>query len=182
MGTGSSTEEKKEPINLLWGKPAPSLIATSELAVAAQKILSDPTISITSLQYGDSPHAGYTPLRQRLSAFLSSFYGCTENIEHLCITGGASPGLTIILQMLSDPALTKSVWMAAPCYFAARKIFEEGGLAGKLRGVNELDDGSIDLDYLEQEMTKLDSQDSAKNVVHRLHSLLNSIPFANNAF
>ena len=163
MGLSPAAEEKK-PINLVWGKPAPSLLPTDEMAVAAQKVFSDPAISIAGMQYGDSSHAGYQPLRQRLSAYLSDFYGSPNNPDQLCITGGASQGLTVLLQVLSDPTATKAVWMTAPCFFAARKIFEDAGLTGKLRGVNELDDGSIDLEYLEREMTKLDSQISV-NIV-----------------
>ncbi|CAF9943379.1 MAG: hypothetical protein ALECFALPRED_000251 [Alectoria fallacina] len=157
MGSLPAPEAKK-PINLLWGKPSPSLIPTDQMAVAAQKVFSNPTIAIAGMQYGDSPHAGYEPLRQRLSAYLCGFYGCPSDPSHLCITGGASQGLTVILQMLSDPIATKAVWMTAPCFFAARKVFEDGGLTGKLRGVNEFDDGSIDLKYLEREMAKLENQ------------------------
>ncbi|KAL8933076.1 MAG: hypothetical protein Q9216_006534 [Gyalolechia sp. 2 TL-2023] len=150
--------EQKKPINFVWGKPAPSLIPTAEMAVAAQKVFSNPVTATAGMQYGDSPHAGYTPLRQRLSAYLSSFYGTSDDLDHLCITGGASQGLTVILQMLSDPTATRAVWLTAPCFFAARKIFEDAGLTGKLHGVNEFEDGSIDLDYLQREMTKLDNQ------------------------
>ncbi|CAD6585381.1 MAG: hypothetical protein ASARMPREDX12_001984 [Alectoria sarmentosa] len=157
MGSLPAAEAKK-PINLLWGKPSPSLIPTDQMGAAAQKVFSNPTIAIAGMQYGDSPHAGYVPLRQRLSAYLSGFYGCPSDPNHLCITGGASQGLTVILQTLSDPIATKAVWMTSPCFFAARKVFEDGGLTGKLRGVNELDDGSIDLEYLEREMAKLENQ------------------------
>ena len=165
--------EKKKPINLLWGKPAPSLIPTHEMGLAAQKVFSNPTVAVAGMQYGDSPHAGYLPLRERLSAYLSNFYGSPDDIDHLCITGGASQGLTVVLQMLSDPIATKAVWMTAPCFFAARKIFEDAGLTGKLRGVNEFDDGSIDLEYLQREMTKLDSQPSLGKVrLVRRHLIL----------
>ncbi|KAI4167699.1 MAG: hypothetical protein LQ343_007018 [Gyalolechia ehrenbergii] len=159
MGSVTVSEEKK-PINFVWGKPAPSLIPTAEMAAAAQKVFSNPTTAIAGMQYGDSPHAGYNPLRQRLSAYLSDFYGSPNNLDHLCITGGASQGLTVILQMLSDPTATRAVWLTAPCFFAARKIFEDAGLTGKLHGVNEFEDGSIDLEYLEREMTKLANQTS----------------------
>lgn len=166
MGSLPAAEQKK-PINLLWGKPALSLLPTDEMAVAAQKVFSNPTISKAGMQYGDSPHAGYQPLRQRLSAYLSDFYGSPTNSDHLCVTGGASQGLSVILQMFSDPVVTKAVWMTAPCFFAARKVFQDAGLTGKLRGVNEFDDGSIDLEYLQMEMTKLDSQASLNTVCQR---------------
>lgn len=157
MGSLTVSEEKK-PINFIWGKPAPSLIPTAEMAAAAQRLFSNPTAAKAGMQYGDSPHAGYTPLRQRLSAYLSDFYGSPDDPDHLCITGGASQGLTVILQMLSDPTATRAVWLTAPCFFAARRVFEDAGLTGKLHGVNEFEDGSIDLQYLEREMTKLDKQ------------------------
>lgn len=167
------TAKQKKLINLLWGKPAPSLIPTDEMAVAAQKVFSNSTISTTAMQYGDSPHAGFQPLRQRLSAYLSGFYGGSNNPDHLCITGGASQGLTVILQMFSDPAVTKAVWMTVPCFFAARKVFEDAGLTGKLRGVNEFEDGSIDLEYLRREMTKLESQTTVNTVrLRKFHLLL----------
>ena len=149
--------EEKKAINLLWGKPAPSLIPIVEMAAAAQRVFVDPIKAIAGMQYGDSPHAGYNPLREKLSAYLSDFYGTSDNLDGLCITGGASQALTVILQMLSDPAATGAVWLTAPCFFAARKIFEDAGLTGKLHGVNELEDGSIDLEYLEREMTKLNN-------------------------
>ena len=149
--------EEKKAINFVWGKPAPSLIPTIEMAAAAQRVFADPVMAIAGMQYSDSPHAGYNPLRQRLSAYLSDFYGSSESLDDLSITGGASQALTVILQILSDPAATRAVWLTAPCFFAARKIFEDAGLTGKLHGVNELEDGSIDLEYLEREMMKLDN-------------------------
>jgi len=162
MGLLPAAEEKA--ISLIWGKPAPSLLPVDEMAAAAQKVFADPVIARAAMQYGDSPRAGYQPLRQRLSKFLSQFYGSPGDPNQLCITGGASQGLTVLLQMLSDPIATKAVWMTAPCFFAARKIFEDAGFAGKLRGVNELDDGSIDLAYLEREMAKLDREASVNKV------------------
>ncbi|KAL8838453.1 MAG: hypothetical protein Q9170_002128 [Blastenia crenularia] len=158
MGSLAAIEEKK-PINLLWGKPAPSLIPTTAMGVAAQRVFSDPFISITGMQYGNDPHEGYQPLRQRLSTYLGNFYGYPSSLDHLCITGGASQGLITILQIFSDPNVTKAVWMTAPCFFAARKVFEDAGFTGRLRGVNEFEDGSIDLEYLEKEMRKLGNQE-----------------------
>ncbi|KAL8743278.1 MAG: hypothetical protein Q9184_008133 [Pyrenodesmia sp. 2 TL-2023] len=155
MGSLTTSEENKA-INFVWGKPAPSLIPTVEMAAAAQRVFANPTTAIAGMQYGNCPNAGYNPLRQKLSAYLSDFYGSSDDLDHLCITGGASQGLTVILQMLSDPTATRAVWLTAPCFFAARKIFEDAGLTGKLHGVTEFQDGSIDLEYLEREMMKLD--------------------------
>lgn len=104
--TDSMLEEKR-PINLHRGKPAPALLPTQELAVAAQTVFSDPSISVPALQYGDSP--GYQPLRKRLSSWLSDYYGSLDNHDQICITGGASQGMANILQVLTDPLATKAV-------------------------------------------------------------------------
>lgn len=152
--------EEKLPINLHWGKPAPALLPTQKLAVAAQTVFSDPSISVAGLQYGDS--TGYQPLRERLSLWLSD--GSIDNPDQICITGGASQGIAVILQVLTDPLATKAVWMVAPCFYMACRIFEDAGLTGKLKGVDEDDEGIMDLDFLEREMAIVDNQESTKLV------------------
>lgn len=54
--------------------------------------------------------------------------------------------------------------MVAPCFYMACRILEDAGLAGKLRGVPEGDEGIIDLDYFEREMAIIDNQESTKLV------------------
>ena len=154
--------EQKPPINFHWGKPAPALLPARELAVAAQTVFADPSISVTSLQYGDS--AGYQPLRNELSSWLSDLYGSLDNPDQICVTGGASQGMTVILQVLTDPLATKAVWMVAPCFFLACRIFEDAGFTGKLKGVREDEEGMVDLDSLEREMAMIDSKESVKLV------------------
>ena len=166
---GSLLEERKH-INLHWGKPAPALLPSKNLATAAQAVLSDPSISVTSLQYGDSP--GYQPLREELSLWLSSFYGTRVETDQLCVTGGASQGLATVLQVLADPIATKAVWLVEPCFHLACRIFEDAGLTGKLRVVPEGEEGVIDTDFLEREMALVDDQTSSKLVSSDLGSCL----------
>ncbi|KAI9750499.1 MAG: putative secondary metabolism biosynthetic enzyme [Chaenotheca gracillima] len=152
-----STPDPSRPINLFWGKPAPALLPIEELAAAARFVFSEPSISVPSLEYGD--HLGYQPLRRQVSSWLNGFYGSPDNPEHICITGGASLGLAVILQVLTDPVATRAVWLIAPCFYLACRMFEDAGLTGKLRSVKEGDEGTIDLEYLEQEMQRLDEQE-----------------------
>ena len=158
MGSYSA---EKNAINLLWGKPAPSLLPTAELARAAQTVFSDSSISAVGLQYGDN--AGYEPLRHQVSSWLASFYNCPDRPENICITGGASQSLSVILQVLTDPLVTKAIWMVVPCFYLACRIFEDAGLTGKLRAVRESEEG-IDIEFLEKEIIKVNNQKSAKLV------------------
>ena len=138
-------------INLLRGWPNPALLPVAQIKAAAASALSDPDISTPGLLYG--PDAGYEPLRQELSRWLTSFYQPSQPItpERICITGGASQNLACILQAFSDPVYTRHVWMVSPTYFMACPIFEDSGFHARLRSVPEDNEG-IDIDYLIQEI------------------------------
>lgn len=139
------------PINLSRGWPNPSLIPISSLAHASASALSTPSISIPGLLYGPDP--GYEPLRRQIAAWLTAFYQPRDAIpaDRICITGGASQNLACILQVYSDPAYTRTVWMVAPTYFLACRIMEDAGFAGRLRGVPEDEEG-VDLEFLRREL------------------------------
>jgi DNA-binding transcriptional MocR family regulator len=143
---------KKVPINLLRGWPSPSLHPAAQLKAAANAVLSDPSISTPALQYGPDP--GYEPLRVEISRWVSSYYDVPDDSSRICITGGASQNLACVLQVFTDPLVTKAIWMVAPCYFLACRIFEDSGFTGRLRAVPEDEEG-IDIAYLEREIEKL---------------------------
>ncbi|CAL3964061.1 unnamed protein product [Diplocarpon coronariae] len=138
----------RKAINLLRGWPSPSLLPTPAILRAAQSALSDPAVSTPGLLYG--PDAGYQPLREEISRWLGGFYGGEPDASRICITGGASQNLACVLQVYSDPIATR-VWMVAPCYFLACRIFEDAGL--KTRAVEE-GEGGIDLVSLEQRLER----------------------------
>jgi DNA-binding transcriptional MocR family regulator len=153
--SATTPKASSAPINLLRGWPSPTLLPISQFRGAAQTTLSDPSVAISSLLYG--PDAGYGPLRTEVSRWLSSFYGCPDDADRICITGGASQNLACILQVFTDPAITQRVWMAAPCYFLACRIFEDAGFAGRLRAVPEDREG-VDMTYLEREISKVEEK------------------------
>jgi aspartate/methionine/tyrosine aminotransferase len=79
--------------------------------------------------------------------------------DRVCITGGASQNLACLLQVYTDPAFTRNVWIVAPAYMLSFRIFEDAGFHEKLRAVPEDDEG-IDIEYLRQQIKK--SEDKAK--------------------
>jgi len=142
----------KTQINFLRGWPNPSLLPASAIEKAAKQALSDPQVSTPALLYGPDP--GYQPLRESIAEWLSGFYApatkssykLSADPERICITGGASQNLACILQVYTDPVVTR-VWMVAPSYFLACRIFDDAGLV--TRAVDEGEDG-IDLEGLER--------------------------------
>ncbi|KAL8950982.1 MAG: hypothetical protein Q9222_003016 [Ikaeria aurantiellina] len=141
----------KPLINFLRGWPNPSLLPAASLKRASAIALSNPDISIPGLEYGPDP--GYEPLRESIAGWLSRFYSLSipVNPNRICITGGASQNMACLLQVFSDPLLTKHIWMVSPTYFMICPIFEDNAFHGRLRSIPEDDEG-IDVDYLRQKI------------------------------
>lgn len=151
------------------GWPHPSLLPTALLQTAANHVLSTPHIAHPALLYG--PDEGFQPLREEVANWLASVYtpslssisgsSWTPEIEkadtaaadRICITGGASQNLACALQVFSDPQYTLRVWMVAPCYFLACRIFEDAGL--RTAAVPE-GEGGIDLGVLQRRMEEVE--------------------------
>lgn len=167
----------KKQINLLRGWPNPALLASSAIQTAAAKALSDPQVSTPGLLYGPDP--GYQPLRESISRWLSDYYrnpslgpaeashngtggnGDEDDGDRICITGGASQNLACLLQVFTDPLYTR-VWMVAPCYFLACRIFEDAGL--RTRAVGEGAEG-VDLEALEKGLEECEREANAEKKV-----------------
>lgn len=149
----------KALINLLRGWPNPTLLPAAAVNTASNTVLSDPDISTPALLYAPDP--GYEPLREQIADWLTAFYSPNRAIppERICITGGASQNLANLLQVFSDPVYTRNVWMVAPTYFLACRIFVDSGFHGKLRAVPEDREG-IDLEFLSREIQR--SEDAAR--------------------
>ncbi|KAG9251837.1 pyridoxal phosphate-dependent transferase [Emericellopsis atlantica] len=155
----------KAPINLMRGWPAVSALPTDLLTKASAAILSDPSISTPALEYG--PDAGYLPLRKAMSRWLSRHFNVEEDVDRICITGGASQSIANILISYADPLVTKGFWVVAPCYHLVCPIFEDAGFARRLRGIRE-DEHGIDPVELEAEIQRLER--SERNAPDQLPS------------
>lgn len=149
---------KKPLINLLKGWPNAALAPSNAVKTASNVVLSDLETSTLALRYG--PDGGYEPLRVEIAKWLTAFYTPSTLIPstQIAISGGASQNLARVLQGFTDPVYTRNVWMIAPTYFLACRIFEDGGFTGKLRAVPE-DDQGVDIDFLRTKIKE--SEDKA---------------------
>lgn len=146
--TNNHKPGKPGSIDLFKGWPNTSLLPPRQLDQASSHILEDEN-KRDVLFYG--PDEGYHPLRDEIAKWLTSFYAPPEPVSpaRLCITGGASQNLACVLQTFTDPIYTRNVWMVAPTYYLACRIFADAGFDGRLRAVPE-DEQGIDIKYLEQ--------------------------------
>ena len=152
----SSSPSNSPPINLLRGWPNPSLLPSELIRSAAETALSDSAISTPGLLYGPDP--GYELLRESVARWLTTFYRNDEQedavtADRVCITGGASQNLGCILDVYTDPKETRCVWIVAPAYFLAFRIFEDKGL--EMRAVPEDEEG-VDVAFLKSEIEKVE--------------------------
>lgn len=125
---------------------------------ASAAVLSNRNIAKLALRCG--PGKGYLHLRTGIVSWLERYYGSPKNgnDNRIGITGGASQGLVSILQQFADPRTTSTIWMVAPTYFLACRIFEDAGFRGRLRAVPEDDEG-IDIEFLQRELKIMDGFD-----------------------
>jgi DNA-binding transcriptional MocR family regulator len=151
----TSAYNLEQHIDLSLGYPSPALFPRSELESAASLLLNDPESSGLSLQYGDE--LGYLPLRRALSAWLGSFYNIEPSFDRICITGGASQSIACILSTLASPEYTRYVWVSAPCYHLACRIFENAGFRNRLKAIPE-DVQGMDLELLRARLACADAQ------------------------
>ncbi|KAK0255882.1 hypothetical protein B0A54_11143 [Friedmanniomyces endolithicus] len=148
------------PINLMRGWPNPSLLPADLIREAANKALSDTTTATAGLLYGPDP--GYEPCREAIATWLTDFYRSADNAapvtaSRLCITGGASQNLGNLLAVYTDPAYTRNIWIVAPAYMLAFRIFEDAGFGEKMKGIPE-DDKGIDLAALRRGLEKSEEE------------------------
>lgn len=165
-----STMSSAPPIiNLMRGWPAPALLPAAQIQSAARSVLDNPVLAVPALSYGADE--GYRPLRRQLAHWLHDFYRLPDAVadeNRFCITGGASQNLAALLSVYTDPVYTRRVWLVAPCYFLAGRVFEDAGLGGVMRAVREDEEG-IDVESLRDGMEKCASEAGEDRKVDFLH-------------
>lgn len=149
--------DMSNPINLMRGWPHPSLLPIAALRTAAATVLSHADTAHDGLLYGPDP--GYGPAREAIADWLTTFYRPHHAVTpaRLCITGGASQNLGCLLNVYTDPSYTRHIWIVAPAYMLAFRIFEDAGFAGRMRAVPEDDEG-VDVDFLRREMERSEEE------------------------
>jgi DNA-binding transcriptional MocR family regulator len=159
----SLSQHPEPPINLLRGWPNSSLLPTTLIKHAALAALNNPQIAADALSYGPDP--GYEPARVAIAQWLTESYATPSPItpDRLCITGGASQNLGSLLGVYTDPAYTRTIWIVAPAYFLAFRIFEDAGFAGRMRAVPEDGEG-VDVGFLEREVRKSEERRHQQHV------------------
>jgi DNA-binding transcriptional MocR family regulator len=102
-------------------------------------------------------------LRVALSTWLADFYSPPGGIdkERITITGGASQNLGCLLQTFTDPVYTRNIWIVAPTYMLAFRIFDDSGFGTKLRAIPEDEEG-LDIETLRAEIKKSEEAAIAK--------------------
>ncbi|KAH8671594.1 pyridoxal phosphate-dependent transferase [Xylariales sp. PMI_506] len=136
-----------------------------------------PIEAFIDLHKGYGPNEGHLPLRENIAALLTDFYKPSEPVtsSRICITGGASQNLACLLQVFTDPVITRKIWIAEPGYFLAFQVFHDAGFSDRLRGIPE-DTCGIDVEILEKELEKsLEAHGSASTSVSKRLTNPNSV-------
>jgi DNA-binding transcriptional MocR family regulator len=157
-------------VDLMKGWPSYELLPPSLLRRAAMNTLSqtDESVLTEILEYADDE--GYKPLRKAVAEWLTQFYRPKDaiSLDRICITGGASQNLANVLASFTDPIYTLHIYLVAPTYYLACRIFADAGFDDRLRAVPEDEEG-IDLAFLEQRLQESEDRAVAEgNLVPRL--------------
>ncbi|CAI6336357.1 unnamed protein product [Periconia digitata] len=146
-------DSSKKLINLLRGWPNTSLLPTSLLERASQRVFHSPALANPALLYG--PDDGSEKLRACIASWLTDFFQPVAPVakDRIVVSGGASQNLACLLQVFTDPLYTRNVWIVSPAYMLAFRIFQDSAL--NLRSVPEDEEG-IDIEFLRQALKKSD--------------------------
>src|SRR4051812_8912394 len=114
---------ERAPLTLAYGFPDPALFPYADLAAAAGRVLNDPAVGPTSLQYGN--FRGVPSLLSLLASKLNHDEGLQVTPEELLITGGSSGAIGLAARALVDEGDT--VLVEAPSFGGAMETFRRAG-------------------------------------------------------
>jgi 2-aminoadipate transaminase len=114
---------ERAALSLAYGFPDPALFPYAELAVAAGRVLHDPSKGAAALQYGKLQ--GVPSLLSMLASKLSHDEGLTIQPDSLLITGGSSGAIGLAARSLVDEGDT--VLVEAPSFTGAMNMFRRTG-------------------------------------------------------
>jgi 2-aminoadipate transaminase len=127
-------------IDLTWGHPDPSALATDAIAQAAEVLLS--TRGWQALSYG-AP-AGAMSLRASIAEHLGHVDGVVAP-DDIVIAAGSSGALELVLSLCAVPG--DVVFVEQPTYFLALRMFVDHGL--RIVGLHSTEEGP-DPEHLDQ--------------------------------
>lgn len=123
------------------GNPAPEAFPTEEVREITEKLLAERPIDC--LQYGVTE--GYTPLRERIAAYMKLKHNIGRDFDSLLITSGAQQVMDLATKALCNEGDT--VICEAPSFIGSLNCFRSYG--AKLKGI-PMDGDGIDLALLEE--------------------------------
>lgn len=159
--------------NFWKGHPSTSLLPNREIIDATRVILNrfDNTLDDYNglddthpLNYG--PDLGNLEVRRDIAEWNDCKFKPKTKTDpnNINLTNGASFGLMNILLQLTSPynGLTKKCFLVTPTYFLINNALIDAGFGGKLEGIQEFENGDIDLDHLETRLQELEAQSPSK--------------------
>lgn len=159
--------------NFWKGHPSTSLLPNKEILDATRLILSkydnsmagyDGLLDTHPLNYG--PDLGNLDARREIALWNDRIFKpvIPTNPDNINLTNGASFGLMNLLLQTTSPFndLTRKCFLVTPTYFLINNALIDAGFAGKLEGIEEFDDGQIDLNSLEVRLEEMEKQSPSK--------------------
>lgn len=167
------SHQKIAAFNFFKGHPSTELLPTEAILEASKSVLTtfnnsmahyDGRDNTHPLNYG--PDLGNLEVRSLISKWNDRVFQLKNPTNPDCInlTNGASFGLMNALQQCTYPFddVTKQIFIVSPTYFLINSVFIDGGYAKKLTAINELDDGELDIDTLENKLEEFELKSPSK--------------------
>lgn len=152
--------------SLAYGLPDPQLFPSAELAEAATRVLGDPTMAASALQYG-AVH-GHPRLLRLLADKLNRDEGLDLAPENLLITSGSSAAIGLAARVFLDEG--DVVLVEAPSFPGAMSVFRRSGLT--LRTVPAGAEG-IDLPAAERRLEELRARGERPRLLYTIPTFHN---------